>query len=79
MSFQKNQFKLFVLYEKTRNWKVAADVIFVLLMFFNRASFAKHLRSRKHLESIQQEEMIIPDWLIQEPKENLKENTQNNI
>ena len=78
MSVQKKQFKLFVLYEKTRNWKGSSRCYFCIIDV-DRASFAKHLRSRKHLESIQQDEMIIPDWLIQEPKENLKENTQNNI
>ena len=35
----------------------------------HRASFVKHLRSKKHLENIKQNEMIIPDWLFQEPVE----------
>ena len=27
----------------------------------HRASFAKHLRSKKHLENVEQNEMIIPE------------------
>ena len=30
----------------------------------HRASMQKHLRSRKHLESEKQNEMIIPEWLF---------------
>ena len=36
----------------------------------HRASYMKHLRSRKHIENMEQYEMIIPDWLCQEPIEN---------
>ena len=36
----------------------------------HRASYIKHLRSKKHLENITQHEMIIPNWLFQEPVEN---------
>ena len=36
----------------------------------HRASYAKHLRSKTHLESMKQNEMIIPEWLSQEPVEN---------
>ena len=36
----------------------------------HRASYVKHLRSKKHLENIQQNEMIIPEWLFKEPIEN---------
>ena len=35
-----------------------------------RASYAKHLRSEKLLENMKQKEMIIPEWLFQEPIEN---------
>ena len=28
----------------------------------HRASMQKHLRSKKHLENIKQNEMIIPEW-----------------
>ena len=55
----------------------------------HRASFAKHLRSKTHLENIKQSEMIIPEWLFQEPIENnikkiynpksLKQLARNNI
>ena len=30
----------------------------------HRASFVKHLRSKKHLKKIEESEMIIPDWLF---------------
>ena len=30
------------------------------------ASFVKHLRRKKHLENIMQNEMIIPEWLFKE-------------
>ena len=33
----------------------------------HRASYIKHLRSKKHVENMKQNEMIIPDWLFQEP------------
>ena len=36
----------------------------------HRASYIKHLRSKKHIENVKQNEMIIPDWLFQEPVEN---------
>ena len=32
----------------------------------HRASFVKHLRSKKHLENIIQNEWIIPEWLFKE-------------
>ena len=36
----------------------------------HRASYMKHLRSKKHLENMKQNEMILPEWLFQEPIEN---------
>ena len=33
------------------------------------ASYAKHLRSKKHLENEKLNEMIIPEWLFQETVE----------
>ena len=36
----------------------------------HRASYAKQLRSKKHIENMKQNEMIIPEWLFQEPVEN---------
>ena len=36
----------------------------------HRASYVKHLRSKKHMENVRQNEMIIPEWLFQEPFEN---------
>ena len=35
-----------------------------------RASYVKHLRSKKHLENMKQNEMITPEWLFKEPIEN---------
>ena len=42
----------------------------------HRASFAKHLRSKKHLENIEQNEMIIPDWLFKEERSPIKKKIQ---
>ena len=36
----------------------------------HRVSYVKHLRGKKHLENEKQEEVIIPEWLFQEPFEN---------
>ena len=36
----------------------------------HRASYIKHLKSKKHIENMEQNEMIIPEWLFQEPIEN---------
>ena len=33
----------------------------------HRASYVKHLRSKRHLENERLIEMIIPEWLFQEP------------
>ena len=31
----------------------------------HRASYAKHLRNKKHIENEKQKEMNIPEWLFQ--------------
>ena len=36
----------------------------------HRASYGKQLRSKKHLENQKMIEMMIPEWLFQEPVEN---------
>ena len=41
-----------------------------------RASFAKHLRSKKHLENVIQNEMIIPEWFFKEEKTPIKKKIQ---
>ena len=38
----------------------------------HRTSFVKHLRSKKNLENIIQNEMIIPKWLFNEEKTPVK-------
>ena len=43
----------------------------------HRASYMKHMRSKKHLENEKQNEMIIPEWLFQEPIENKIEKIYN--
>ena len=55
----------------------------------HRASYNKHLRSKKHLKNEKQNEMIIPEWVFREPIENeikkiynhrsLKQLARNNI
>ena len=42
----------------------------------HRASFAKHLRSKKHLENVEKNEMIIPDWFFREEKSPIKKKIQ---
>ena len=42
----------------------------------HRASFVKHLRSKKHLENLEQNEMIIPDWLFKEERSPIKKKIQ---
>ena len=42
----------------------------------HRASFAKHLRSKKHLENVEQNELIIPDWFFKEEKTPIKKKIQ---
>ena len=42
----------------------------------HRASFVKHLRSKKHLENIEQSESIIPDWLFKEEQSPIKKKIQ---
>ena len=38
----------------------------------HRASYVKHLKSKKHLENENGKEMIIPEWLFKENIENKK-------
>ena len=42
----------------------------------HRASFVKHLRSKKHLENIEQNQMIIPEWLFKENRSPIKKKIQ---
>ena len=39
----------------------------VCIIDVHRASYVKHLRSKKYLETEKNNEMIIPEWLFQEP------------
>ena len=70
MRSQTNHFKLVILYkekprkENSRRYDICRTNV-------HRASNAKHSRSKKHLENIKQEDMIIQDWLFQKPDENL--------
>ena len=42
----------------------------------HRASFVKHLRSKKHLEKREQNEMIIPEWLFKQEQRPIKKKLQ---
>ena len=42
----------------------------------HRATFVKHLRSKKHLENMIQNEMIIPEWFFKEEKAPIKKQIQ---
>ena len=43
----------------------------------HRASMQKHLRSKKHLEKIKQNETIVPEWLFKEERSLIKKKIQN--
>ena len=50
------------------------------MIFAHRASYAKHLRSKKHLENIRQDDIFIPEWFFiedQEPIENKNKKVYN--
>ena len=38
----------------------------------HRASYAKHLRSKKHLQNEKQKELIVPEWLFKEEQAPIK-------
>ena len=38
----------------------------------HRASYGKHLISKKHLEKIRQNDIIIPEWLLKEEQTPIK-------
>ena len=42
----------------------------------HRASCVKHLSSKKHLENIEQNEMIIPEWLFKEEQTPIQKKIQ---
>ena len=42
----------------------------------HRASYVKHLRSKKHLENVEKNEMIIPEWFFKEEKSPIKKKIQ---
>ena len=42
----------------------------------HRASFAKHLKSKKHLENLKEDNMIIPEWLFKQEQTPLKKKIQ---
>ena len=42
----------------------------------HRASMQKHLRSKKHLENMIQNEMIIPEWFFREERSPIKKKIQ---
>ena len=42
----------------------------------HKASMQKHLRSKKHLKNIKQNEMIIPEWLFKEEHTPIKKKLQ---
>ena len=42
----------------------------------HRASFVKRLRSKKHIENVEQNEMIIPEWFFKEEKSPIEKKIQ---
>ena len=45
----------------------------------HRASMQKHLRSKKHLENLEQNEMTIPEWLFKQEQTPFKKKIQKSI
>ena len=45
----------------------------------HRASYVKHLRSKKHLETEKENQMIIPEWLFKEEQTPIKNKIKKNI
>ena len=43
----------------------------------HRASYAKHLRSKKHLENLRQNGIIIPEWFFKEGQTPIKNKIKN--
>ena len=64
-----NHFKLFILYKKRRKMENSrrCDICNIDV---HRASYAKLLRSKKHLKNEKQNELIITEWSSQKPIEN---------
>ena len=62
-----NHFK--ILFYLNRDAKVNSRKCDVCNIDVQRASYAKHLRSKNLLENRQQNEKITPKWLFQEPIE----------
>ena len=56
-----NHFKLFIL-NKERRKMVNSRRCDICDVHVHRASSAKHLRSKKHIKNIKQDDMILPDW-----------------
>ena len=42
----------------------------------HRASYVKHLRSKKHMENLEQNELIIPEWLFKQEQTPIKKKIQ---
>ena len=48
----------------------------VCIVNVHRASFVKHLRSKKHIENRKQNELNIPKWLLKEERSPFKKKIQ---
>ena len=68
MRFQINHFKFLVLYKQRRKIENSrrCDTCNIDIQ---RASFAKHLRIKKHSEKEKHGALVISEWLFQEPIE----------
>ena len=55
--------------EKSRTWEICNVNV-------HRASMQKHLRSKKHLENIKQNEMFIPEWFFKQEQSSIKKRIQ---
>ena len=55
--------------ENSRTFEVCNVIV-------HRAPFVKHLRSRKQIENLKQNEKIIPEWLFKEEQAPIKKQTK---
>ena len=58
--------------------KIFVDKIFVILIIMD-LHIINIQKVKKHLENIRRNEMIIPEWLFQEPIENKKINNPKSV
>ena len=69
MKYLIKHFKQFLLYKQIRKMEISSRWVFCKIDV-HRASYAKHLESKKPLENEKQNELIIPERFFKEPIQN---------